>query len=286
MESKGLIIECEAGWAAPAFERLVPGAHVVGFGSHEDGVEARKAGFEVRDTILVLSPEGARLALLLRKPPEGTVAENVLRYGAGGLNIDGCRVRTNEDFTGLKGFSSMKLNAQRAGESDEDYKARVTGGPEQQAALAKLQNLGRWPSNLLLVHGEGCRMVGTKTVAAPVINRWADGAKPFGGGAGHPYESVGGGTEATPVYECEAGCPVADLDRQSGVTKSAIGRPHVQKSDSATVRFNGKATSTPGVNQHGDSGGASRFFPQLSGRDALYEWLGRLVGITGSQDEG
>ena len=33
---------------------------------------------------------------LVRKPIKGTVAENVLRYGVGGLNIDGCRVGTEE----------------------------------------------------------------------------------------------------------------------------------------------------------------------------------------------
>jgi DNA modification methylase len=29
---------------------------------------------------------------LARKPPEGTIANNVLKYGVGGLNIDGCRI--------------------------------------------------------------------------------------------------------------------------------------------------------------------------------------------------
>jgi DNA modification methylase len=38
------------------------------------------------------------LFTLCRKPIKGTVAENVLRYGVGGLNIDGCRVGT-EHFT-------------------------------------------------------------------------------------------------------------------------------------------------------------------------------------------
>jgi len=32
-----------------------------------------------------------------RKPIEGTVANNVLQYGTGGINIDGCRVETNDN---------------------------------------------------------------------------------------------------------------------------------------------------------------------------------------------
>ena len=34
--------------------------------------------------------------VLARKPVEGTVAENVLKHGTGGINIDGCRIKTDE----------------------------------------------------------------------------------------------------------------------------------------------------------------------------------------------
>ena len=37
--------------------------------------------------------------VLARKPPEGTVADNVLKHGVGGLNIDACRVPTDENIT-------------------------------------------------------------------------------------------------------------------------------------------------------------------------------------------
>jgi site-specific DNA-methyltransferase (adenine-specific) len=36
--------------------------------------------------------------VLARKPIEGTVAENVLKHGTGGINIDECRVETNEEL--------------------------------------------------------------------------------------------------------------------------------------------------------------------------------------------
>jgi len=91
------------------------------------------------------------LITLARKPLTGSVAQNVLAHGCGALNIDATRIATTDDFSGVQGFASMKLNAQRKGESDEEWKARVKGGPEQQAALAKLKELGRWPANVLLV---------------------------------------------------------------------------------------------------------------------------------------
>jgi len=36
--------------------------------------------------------------ILTRKPFEGSVAQNVLDYGTGGLNIDGCRIETNDEI--------------------------------------------------------------------------------------------------------------------------------------------------------------------------------------------
>lgn len=39
---------------------------------------------------------------LARKPLDGTVAENVLKWGTGAINIDGCRVESGTDYTELK----------------------------------------------------------------------------------------------------------------------------------------------------------------------------------------
>lgn len=50
--------------------------------------------------------------ILARKPLEGTVADNVMKYGTGGLNIDGCRVgetgaRNNGNSNGTVGSNSI-----------------------------------------------------------------------------------------------------------------------------------------------------------------------------------
>jgi len=87
--------------------------------------------------------------VVARKPLIGTVAKNVLTYGTGALNIDGSRVGTTDNFDGLKGFASMKLNARRNGETEEEWKIRCESGPEQQESLRKLQELGRWPANVI-----------------------------------------------------------------------------------------------------------------------------------------
>jgi len=87
--------------------------------------------------------------VLARKPLEGTVANNVLTYGTGGLNIDGSRVPSDDNFDGLVGRPIQKLATRRDGETDEEYKDRVLESPAQQAALEKLKEMGRFPANFI-----------------------------------------------------------------------------------------------------------------------------------------
>ena len=86
-----------------------------------------------------------------RKPLVGTVAENVLKWGVGGFNIDATRIASQgENFDNLQGRPIQKLATRRDGETDEEYKERVLESPGQQLALDKLKNLGRWPANIIL----------------------------------------------------------------------------------------------------------------------------------------
>ena len=96
---------------------LKPGGHLLSFGGtrtyHRMVVAIEDAGFEIRDQISWISnktfPKSHNLdghwkgwgtalkptvepIVMARKPLIGTVAENVLTYGTGGLNIDGSRV--------------------------------------------------------------------------------------------------------------------------------------------------------------------------------------------------
>jgi len=87
--------------------------------------------------------------VVARKPLIGTVANNVLTYGTGALNIDGSRVGTEDNFDNLKGRPIAKLATRRDGETDEEYKSRVLESPGQQEALKKLKELGRWPANVI-----------------------------------------------------------------------------------------------------------------------------------------
>jgi DNA modification methylase len=76
--------------------------------------------------------------VLARKPIDGTIAENVLKWGVGGLNIDACRVEAQgENFDNVKDRTDMtgKLTIHHEGGNLE--------------ALDKLKRLGRFPANFM-----------------------------------------------------------------------------------------------------------------------------------------
>ncbi|MFO0202414.1 MAG: DNA-methyltransferase, partial [Alphaproteobacteria bacterium] len=73
-----------------------------------------------------------------RKPLIGTVAENVLSHGTGGLNVDGCRVGTSKN---VPASVSKKAPANCYGKFAEGGETTGIGGHDP--------NLGRWPANLI-----------------------------------------------------------------------------------------------------------------------------------------
>jgi len=76
-----------------------------------------------------------------RKPLGMTVAECVLAHGTGGLNIDGCRVATDDVLSG-SGSAPLKHGGQNHRPFHETAEPR---GCNQSP-------LGRWPANLITSH--------------------------------------------------------------------------------------------------------------------------------------
>jgi DNA modification methylase len=78
--------------------------------------------------------------VVARKPLIGTVAENVLLHGTGGLNIDGTRIGT-EQIVSRGGRSSSVVGDEREGASLGMYGAHPP---------LNTVHSGRWPSNVML----------------------------------------------------------------------------------------------------------------------------------------
>jgi site-specific DNA-methyltransferase (adenine-specific) len=76
-----------------------------------------------------------------RKPIEGTVAANVLKNGTGALNIDGCRIETDESGSrehGGKVYEGVAEGYKRPNKSSYTHKTDWSMPPQ-----------GRWPANVI-----------------------------------------------------------------------------------------------------------------------------------------
>lgn len=146
--------------------------------------------------------------ILARKPLAGTVAANVQAHGTGALNIDACRIGTDETITNHSRSGDSAVSKGIYGDSAAQTTHQTAG-----------QTLGRWPANLILSHSADCAQL----------------------------ESALGG--------CAQGCPVRELDGQSG---NRPGSHDQAPASSGNSLFTG--TGKYDGNGRNDSGGASRFF--------------------------
>ncbi len=183
--------------------------------------------------------------VVARKPLIGTVAENVQAHGTGALNVDGCRINADEAL--------VRPSIQRF--DNTAYGKGLGAGVQDEPAA------GRWPANVTLSHLPECEAVGTRKVkTGEAVNRNRSGEKPatvYGTYGTDERDVTYGedGTETVIAYNCAPGCPVAELDRQSGELHSQDPRTR-----DAFAPRSGVIGFADGGQHYGDTGGASRFF--------------------------
>lgn len=270
---------------------LKPGGFLLSFGGsrtyHRMACAVEDAGFEIRDSIqwlygsgfpkshnvsktidkaahateakqwegwgTALKP-GFEPVVVARKPLGAgrTVANNVLTWGTGAINIDECRV----------GSETIVNPPSRT----KDGSVALGGGCP---ATTPTTATGRFPANVILSHSMGC--VDTGETVCEHIPEQTKGSSVGTVTAGMSFGGSSGGYNfakyTTPerntvnsVYKCEQGCPIAEIDKQSGIVKGEIG----------TVGKGTSAEFKPGQTKDGasldrgsstkDMGGASRFF--------------------------
>lgn len=238
---------------------------------------------------LPIAPAGLGSALkpsvefwyLARKPLAASgIAQNVARYGTGGLNVDATRVRSTvlpTDARSTPGTGLAGTHVYSGGWSGE-----YDGADQPHADSVRHHAQGRFPPNLLLSHTESCVPRGTKRVKTDNGGRGI--AKPenigYGEWNGHhqvvPYADADG-TEECESWECardpESGrylCPIALLDEQ-GQAAGSHGAGHARHK-LVTTNYNATSYNMSGevdMMRYGDSGSnVSRFFPNFS-PDAL-----------------
>jgi hypothetical protein len=211
---------------------------------------------------------------ILRKPLEGSVAENTLKHGCGAINIDASRVSSHD----------KTKNHSRKSEASKS-KGIYGDSKEQETHQTKGQEIGRWPANFILTHREGCELKGTKKVK---------GHKGYPNGPGGIWSKkyqeehqkdrsltdvktvkdneawVGhadkDGKEEIADWDCVEGCPVKELDQQSGRVKGWSSQNHNTFNPYQGNSFHSSSTQRQGYKEgYNDDGGASRFFKQFKG---------------------
>ena len=82
-----------------------------------------------------------------RKPIDGTVAENVLAHGTGGINVDACRVEyASEDD---KAAAAAAAAAHRSGQDSSGIVDFAGRDPASLSTFMQKAHLGRWPANII-----------------------------------------------------------------------------------------------------------------------------------------
>lgn len=183
-----------------------------------------------------------------RKPlSEKSVAENVMKWGTGGINVDGCRIETDDNL-GRDCKSNPYGTDMFIG--GKNVKPIITGSIE-----------GRFPANLIfecicdeVIKGEQGEVKETQ----PRNKRF----DPTQHNSKSVYEAENGFT--TKDYNdsgdihTNPDCPCRILDEQSGVSKSVGGKKDLTKSNNTNPS---KITNNIKSGDHfSDKGGASRFF--------------------------
>lgn len=84
-----------------------------------------------------------------RKPLIGTVAGNVLAHGTGAMNIDGCRVETDDKLGGGHSSKGQQMTGGWERPWMKDPDAVAANAKRSLQAVVKAEELGRWPANLI-----------------------------------------------------------------------------------------------------------------------------------------
>jgi hypothetical protein len=281
-------------WATEALRVLKPGGHLLAFGGtrtyHRLACAVEDAGFEIRDSLIWLYGSGFPKShnlngdwqgwgtalkpahepiVVARKPLIGTVAQNVLEHGTGALNIDACRLGMSEaDAEKIRSAGGF-MRAGYDKPATEVYNANSADHP-MPTIDAEPHSAGRWPANVALSHLPECERVGTRRVSTSDPRR-ADGSVNAGGfyvgedksgaeGMDKPRYCDPDGTEQVEAWRCVEGCPVRELDEQSGE------RPGFSGGGTKGAGFREAYVGGEDRNRElpaqtfGDTGGASRFF--------------------------
>ena len=119
--------------------------------------------------------------IVARKPLIGTVAENVLKFGTGGINIDGCRIET--DGRPLREVYPLREDVNY---NPSSLQGRIDGSLQSSKAIG-ITTQGRFPANLIHDGSDEVMAGFPNTKSGKDINPTTKGAKSAFFGHGNEY---------------------------------------------------------------------------------------------------
>lgn len=143
----------------------------------QEPVEITKGQSKYEGWGTALKPANEPICVARKPISEKTIAENVLKWGTGGINIDGCRVGTETIMTNMKNTKGGLYNL---------------GNEDRTNEVENTFNEGRFPANIILDEEVG-RVLDEQT-GPTSQGHWPKGkTKGFGefGGGETTYEGVG-----------------------------------------------------------------------------------------------
>lgn len=209
--------------------------------------------------------------VMARKPLDGRVIDNIRAWGVGGINVDGCRIKST-DFDPKERLGATKLMEERPWNREQlqtgDRKTIIEGN-----------SLGRFPSNLILSHSPNCVKVGRKKIK-PLeghrpnpVNVQSDGNIQFNckePGFQKVSYTDASGHETIDDYVCAEDCPIRLMGEQSGISRSVHSENRNGSNAPSLLQkgFEGKSVSISGG--HNDTGTAARFFLNIDPEPFFY----------------
>ena len=140
-----------------AYKLLKPGGHLLAFSAsrnyHRMAVAIEDAGFEIRDQLMwlygsgfpkshnlgdgrgtALKPAHEPIVMARKFISEKSIADNALKHGTGGINIDECRISLNGDY---KSKANGRPSLTGLGDNYDSKKANIP------------DTIGRFPANVM-----------------------------------------------------------------------------------------------------------------------------------------
>ncbi|QGJ95408.1 DNA methylase [Mycobacterium phage Buck] len=169
--------------------------------------------------------------VVARKPLVGTVAANVLEHGTGALNIDACRIATDED----------RSRPPRAAN------AIYGGGNGTNSTASESNPAGRWPTNVVLDEAQAAELDAQTGITISRKGKPRTGANGHGWGmtaTGAEYDDEGGASRFFPVFKYQAKAPTKE--RPSYVNEDGNKVAHSTVKPLALMRWLVKLVTPPG----------------------------------------